>query len=166
MNIRRSPFGREELEIAERGIDDVHVAVAVGRDLLGPREVAELLADAAESVQIAARGVEHLDAEIAAVDDVEVAVAAHREVARQVELARALAALADVEEVASEAPSNTRTRWFSELTPPISTTYTRSPPGSTVTLEMRSNIFSLPILRRNLPSRSYTMTARRLASAT
>src|SRR4030095_13632181 len=89
---------REQLEIAERGIDDVHVAVAVGGDLLGPGEVAELLADAAEGVQVAARGVEYLDAEIAAVDDVEVAVAPHREVARQVELARALAALADVEQ--------------------------------------------------------------------
>src|SRR4029077_7662609 len=74
---------------------------AVGRDLLGPGEVAELLADVAEGVQVAAGGVEHLDAEIAAVDHVEVAVAPHREVARQVELAGALAALADVEEVAA-----------------------------------------------------------------
>ena len=89
-------FARTNFENAAASITDVKIAVAIDRNLLRSCELAELLADAAEALQVAAFGIEHHHAEVAAVDDVQPPFFANREIARQVELTRARTAPADV----------------------------------------------------------------------
>src|SRR5690606_28836110 len=88
-------IGVEDLEISERGVDDVDVAVVVCGDAAGAGELAREAADRAEAGEEATVGVEGLNAEVAAVDDVQPPVLADRRLQRQVELAFLRAATAD-----------------------------------------------------------------------
>ena len=64
------PLGIENLEVSERGIDDVNVTVVVDADTLGARELPALPPNRTETAQELAVPTEYLHAEVTAVDDI------------------------------------------------------------------------------------------------